>query len=164
MIPDGNSLGHIEAIQIRLDKVIKSKFDNLTSTEQYYGTAAHCCPHFVGVNPGQKAAYLTKDVMKSDIANRLSLGMGVCRGFAGLTGVANKPQLRWALREWREFGTERIYLAFDMDFKTNANVYSAREKTVEECISGGFEVVPLTWDSTTKGIDDLLLHFKNQAK
>ena len=89
--------------------------------------------------------------------------MGTPRGFVGLTGVANKSQLRRALGELKEFGVERIYLAFDMDFKTKMNVKEARECAIEECIGAGFDVVPLTWDCDIKGIDDLLLSFKSRS-
>ena len=71
MIPDRNMLGEIEAIQIRLDRPYKSKFNNLTSVDKYYGTTASCCPHFAGPHDSD-AVYLTEGVMKADIAQYLS--------------------------------------------------------------------------------------------
>ena len=115
MLPDRNSRGQIEAIQIRLDKVHKSKFNNLTSVDRYCGTSATCCPHFVGVTQETDAVYLTEGVMKSDIAYCLSCELGCPRAFVGLTGVGNINQFQRALTELHELGIYRIKVAFDIN-------------------------------------------------
>lgn len=159
MCPDRNAKGEIEAIQVRLDNPRKGKFRNLTSAEKYYGTSAHCCPHFVGVAEGLSSVYLTEGVMKSDVARCLSKRLGMQIGFVGLTGVANKTQLSRALQELKDFGIHRIILAFDSDFKVKQNVVDARDHAISESVAQGFEIVPLSWDQKIKGIDDLLLSF-----
>jgi len=162
MLPDRNSKGEIEAIQIRLDKVHKSKFNNLTSVDQYYGTSAACCPHFVGVTENVESVYLTEGVMKSDIAFHLSRELGYPRGFVGLTGVGNTNQFRRALRELEDLGIKKIMVAFDMDSLTNDNVRAARERVIEIGCEAGFEMTPLSWDPRYKGIDDLLYAAKKK--
>ena len=156
MLPDRNSKGEIEAIQIRLDKVHKSKFNNLTSVDQYYGTSASCCPHFVGVTEETETVYLTEGVMKSDIAHSLSCELGFPRAFVGLTGVGNINQFLRALRELGDIGIKKIMVAFDMDAIVNENVRAAKERVIETGCNAGFEMTPVSWDPRYKGIDDLL--------
>lgn len=160
MLPDRNSRGQIEAIQIRLDKVHKSKFNNLTSVDRYCGTSATCCPHFVGVTQETDAVYLTEGVMKSDIAYCLSCELGCPRAFVGLTGVGNINQFQRALTELHELGIYRIKVAFDMDATVNENVRAARNRVLETGCDAGFDMTPVAWDPRSKGIDDLLLMIK----
>lgn len=160
MLPDRNIHGEIEAIQIRLDKKFKSKFNNLTSTGQYFGATAACCPHFVGFAPGMDTVYVTEGVMKSDIAYYLSKDFGKERAFVGITGVANTSQVKRALTELSDVGVHRIVLAFDSDSEFNPNVAKALVNAENLATEAGFDVVPLCWDPHYKGIDDLLLSFK----
>lgn len=160
MLPDRNIHGEIEAIQIRLDKSFRSKFNNLTSTGQYFGATAACCPHFVGFVPGMDTVYVTEGIMKSDIAYYLSKDFGKDRAFIGITGVANTNQVKRALKELSEVGVNRIVLAFDSDYEFNPNVARALMNTETMATEAGFDVVPLCWDPHYKGIDDLLLSFK----
>ena len=160
MIPDRNVNGEIEAIQIRLDKVFKSKFNTLTSVDQYYGATASCCPHFVGITENTEAVYLTEGVMKSDIAHSISAELGKPHAFVGLTGVSNSNQYLRALEELREMGILRIYVAFDMDDLINENVRRSRENVIQVGYESGFEMTPIRWNPHYKGIDDLMASFK----
>lgn len=162
MLPDRNSNGEIEAIQIRLDKVYKSKFNNLTSVDQYYGTSAACCPHFVGVEDGVETVYLTEGVMKADIAYHLSMELGYPRPFVGLTGVGNINQYLRALEELERLGIKKIMVAFDMDATVNDNVRKAKDRVIETGCDAGFDMTPMTWDPRYKGIDDLLYAVKKK--
>ena len=162
MIPDRNSNGEIEAIQIRLDKVYKSKFNNLTSTEKYCGTTSACCPHFVGVDDNTTAVYLTEGVMKADIERCLSEELGHPQAFVGLTGVANTNQMLRAFAELQNRGIKEINVAFDMDALVNENVAIAREKVLEAGCQAGFTMTPIRWNPSYKGIDDLMLAFKER--
>ena len=164
MIPDRNCKGQIEAIQIRLDKVFKSKFNTLTSVDQYYGATASCCPHFVGVSEKVDSVYLTEGVMKADLAHYFFFLLGHPSAFVGLTGVSNFNQYRRALKELRAFGVETIQVAFDMDMAVNDNVRKAREKILREGSEEGFEMIPRRWSSNYKGVDDLLLSFVERRK
>ena len=159
MIPDRNMIGEIEAIQIRLDRPYKSKFNNLTSVDKYYGTTASCCPHFAGPHDSD-AVYLTEGVMKADIAQHLSNALGQPRCFVGLTGVGNINQFRRLLKELATVHINRIIVAFDMDALINENVRNARHRVLQEGSDAGFEMTPIAWDEKYKGIDDLLLSFK----
>ena len=159
LIPDRNQKGQIEAIQIRLDNAWKSKFNTLTSVDQYYGTAAQCCPHHAGNTDGTDTLYLTEGVMKSDIAQFLSSKLGQPRQFVGLTGASNFNQFRRLLEEAKAAGIRRIMLAYDMDALTNETVQSARDRILKEGYDAGFEMTLLSWDAQYKGIDDLLHHF-----
>lgn len=160
MIPDRNMFGEVEAIQIRLDRPYKSKFNNLTSVDQYYGTTAACCPHYAGDFHRADAVYLTEGVMKADIAQHLSNVLGQPRCYVGLTGVGNINQFRRLLKELSSANINRIVVAFDMDALINENVRKARERVLREGSDAGFEMTPITWDAKYKGIDDLLLSFK----
>lgn len=160
MIPDRNWFGEIEAIQIRLDRPYKSKFNNLTSTDQYYGTPASCCPHYAGHQHHLDTIYLTEGVMKADVAHYLSQELGQPRNFVGLTGVGNINQFRRLLEEMAKVNTKRIIVAFDMDALVNENVRKARERVIQEGSAAGFEMTPINWNAEYKGIDDLLLSFK----
>lgn len=160
MIPDRNRSGEIEAIQIRLDRPYKSKFNNLTSVDRYYGTTAACCPHYAGTEEILDSVFLTEGVMKADIAHYLSLALGQPRNFIGLTGVGNINQYRRMLTELSEMGVKRIVVAFDMDRLINENVRSAQERVLQEGHDAGFEMSPISWDPAYKGIDDLLLSFR----
>lgn len=164
MLPDRNSNGEIEAIQIRLDKVYKSKFNNLTSTEKYCGTSAACCPHFVGFDESTTVAYLTEGVMKADIACCLSAELGCPRAFVGLTGVGNVNQFLRALTELQNRKITKIKVAFDMDALTNENVKAARERVLKTGTQAGFEMTPLRWNPSYKGIDDLLVSIKERKR
>jgi len=164
MLPDRNCNGEIEAIQIRLDRVRKAKFNNLTSVDRYYGATAACCPHFVGLADGIDSIYLTEGVMKSDIAHYLSCELGSPRAFVGLTGVGNINQLKRALSELQGLGIRRIMVAFDMDALTNENVFAARERVINTGMEAGFEMTPLSWEPEHKGIDDLLYAIKKQRE
>jgi len=164
MLPDRNSAGEIEAIQIRLDKVHRAKFNNLTSVDQYYGATAACCPHFVGVTDSTQSVYLTEGVMKADIAYYLSRELGQPRAFVGLTGVGNVNQFQRALDELRTLGIHKIMVAFDMDATVNENVRAAKERVILTGAEAGFEMTPLSWDSRYKGIDDLLCSVKKRRE
>ena len=164
MVPDRSCKGEIEAIQIRLDKVYKSKFNNLTSTDQYYGATSSCCPHFVGITEDTQAVYLTEGVMKADIAHCLSTELGHPCAFVGITGVANINQFLRATRELRQAGISKIRVAFDMDAITNENVRAARERVLDAGFEAGFEMTPLYWNPSYKGIDDLLFSFKETKR
>lgn len=164
MIPDRNISGEIEAIQIRLDNPHKSKFNNLTSVDKYYGAPAACCPHYAGNVCSLDTIYLTEGIMKSDIAQWFSNELGQPRQFVGLTGVGNINQYRRMLTELAQMSINRIVVAFDMDARCNENVRKARERVIQEGYDAGFNMVPISWDESYKGIDDLLLSFKQAKK
>lgn len=160
MIPDRNAVGEIEAIQIRLDHVKKSKYNNLTSVDQYYGTPAACCPHFVGISENTNEVYLTEGVMKSDIAFCLAQELKHDMAFVGLTGVGNVNQCLRAFRELSLLGVGKIRIAFDMDDLTNENVRKAKERVILAGLDFGYDITPLRWSAAYKGIDDLLHAFR----
>jgi hypothetical protein len=163
MVPDRNAHGEIEAIQIRLDNVKKSKYNNLTSVDKYYGTTAACCPHFVGVTADTDTVYLTEGVLKADVAYCLSSCLQRKMAFVGLTGVGNINQCNRALDELNELGIHRIRIAFDMDERTNDNVRMAKERVILAGLDKGYDITPIRWPEAYKGIDDLLRAFKQKA-
>lgn len=162
MIPDRNINGEIEAIQIRLDVVRRSKFLTLSSVDKYCGTSASCCPHFVGLTDTTEMVYVTEGVMKSDIAYCLSKEIGKPAAFVGLTGVSNFNQFQRALEELKMRGIMRISLAFDMDDLTNENVRAAKERVMTMGVNEGFEMIPIRWNSNYKGIDDFYAAYKRE--
>lgn len=157
MLPIRSCAGEIESIQVRLDKVYDSKFYTFTSVDKYCGATAIGCPHFVGVKEGMESVYLTEGVMKSDIAHCISGYLGQPRGFVGLTGVTKYSHFERALHELQTLGIKRINLAYDMDALENANVREAKERIISMGIDAGFDMIPLSWDATYKGVDDLFV-------
>lgn len=102
--------------------------------------------------------------MKADVAHRLSCELGKPRHFVGLTGVGNINQFRRLLDELDAVNLKRIVVAFDMDALVNENVRKARERVLQEGADAGFEMTPISWDPKYKGIDDLLLSFKQNIQ
>jgi len=161
MLPDRNLNGEIEAIQVRRDHVDHhNKFINLTSAGKYMGATSACCPHYVGFDEPVRMAYITEGIMKADIAYCLSKELGQPRSFVGLTGVANTNQYKRALTELINMGCSRLVLAFDSDSNVNPHVAQALKNAEQIGIDMGFDILPLFWDPHYKGIDDLLLSFK----
>lgn len=155
MLPDRNSHGQIEAIQIRLDRVYNQKFYNLTSVDQYYGTQSKCCPHYVGVHEGDEAVCLTEGIMKSDLAYSFALGSPYACGFVGLTGIPSYSQYERALEELDALGVKRINIMVDSDYQVKEEVRKARGRYIEMGAAAGFEMTPITWTQKQKGVDDL---------
>ncbi len=139
LIPDRNQKGQIEAIQIRLDNAWKSKFNTLTSVDQYYGTTAQCCPHYAGNTDGTDTLYLTEGVMKSDIAQFLSNKLGQPRQFVGLTGASNFNQFRRLLEEAKAAGIQRQVLQV---------VYKSLFTQNVRLITLGSTVISMPWNFT----------------
>lgn len=158
MMPDRNLDGQIEAIQVRLDKVYNQKFYNLTSVDKYYGTQSKCCPHYVGVQPGDEVVCVTEGIMKSDIAFCFAKDTPYACGFVGLTGVTSYSQLERALKELREFGVLRLNIMVDSDYQAKEEVRKARDRYIELGADAGFEIAPITWSQKRKGVDDLYKH------
>ena len=157
MLPIRSCAGEIESIQVRLDKVYDSKFYTFTSVDKYCGATAIGCPHFVGVKEGMESVYLTEGVMTSDIAHCISEYLGQPRGFVGLTGVTKYSHFERVLHELQALGVKRINLAYDMDALENANVREAKERIISMGIDAGFDMIPLSWNATYKGVDDLFV-------
>ena len=57
-------------------------------------------------------------------------------------------------------GCSRLVLAFDSDSNVNPHVAQALKNAEQIGIDMGFDILPLFWDPHYKGIDDLLLSFK----
>ena len=158
MMPDRNIAGQIEAIQIRLDRVYRQKFYNFTSVEQYYGTQAKCCPHCIGVHEGIQSVCLTEGIMKADLAYCFAQGSAYASGFVGLTGANNRGQFDRALKELWDIGIRQIKIMLDSDYLVNEAVNAGRDYYIKAGSAAGFDVVPITWSSKHKGIDDLYKH------
>lgn len=152
------SVGQIEAIQIRLDRVYNQKFYNLTSVDQYYGTQSKCCPHYVGVHEGDETVCLTEGIMKSDLAYSFALGSPYACGFVGLTGIPSYAQYERALEELDALGVKRINIMVDSDYQVKEEVRKARGRYIEMGAAAGFEMTPITWTQKLKGVDDLYKH------
>ena len=157
LLPDRNARGQIEAVQIRLDDTRRCKYNNLTSRGRPGGTGGHCCPHFVGVQPGAEQVVLTEGILKADLTHRFTADLGCPLGVVGLTGAGMKGQLRRALEELEALGVGKILLAYDMDFLTNDAVAMNRRYALETGRSRGFAVTALRWTDRWKGMDDVLL-------
>ena len=137
---------------------LRFKFYNLTSVDKYYGTQSKCCPHYVGIQPGDEVVCVTEGIMKSDIAFCFAKGTPYACGFVGLTGVTSYSQLERALKELREFGVLRLNIMVDSDYQAKGEVRKARDRYIEMGSDAGFEIAPITWSQKRKGVDDLYKH------
>ncbi len=158
MLPNRNINGQIEAIQIRLDRVYRQKFYNFTSVEQYYGTQAKCCPHCVGIHENTQSVCVTEGIMKADLAYCFSKESQYACGFVGLTGANNRGQFDRVLTELKQFGVQQIQIMLDSDYQVNEAVRAGRDYYIAAGSAAGFDVVPITWSTKHKGIDDLYKH------
>jgi SET domain-containing protein len=64
----------------------------------------------------------------------------------------------------KELDAKRIFIAYDMDLKSNKNVQQAKERLKKCLLQAGFEVHDKTWNNRYKGIDDYLVAWKKQQK
>lgn len=163
MLPNRNSQGQIEAVQIRRDKVTGGKYYNFTSSESYYGAQSRCCPHCVGITPGDDTVCLTEGILKADVAYFLGRATRCAYGFVGVTGVSQKNQYLRAFSELRLLGVKRIMVMIDADYREKKEVKKWRDFVVQEGAINGFDMVPVSWNPKYKGIDDLYLHMKSRA-
>lgn len=163
MLPNRNSQGQIEAVQIRRDKVTGGKYYNFTSSESYYGAQSRCCPHCVGITPGDDTVCLTEGILKADVAYFLGRATRCAYGFVGVTGVSQKNQYLRAFSELRQLGVKRIMVMIDADYREKKEVKKWRDFVVQEGAINGFDMVPVSWNPKYKGIDDLYLHMKSRA-
>lgn len=158
MIPVRDLQGRIQGIQIRLDNSTKRKFRWLSSADKSDGCSAQGWCHIAG-SAFSETVYITEGSMKADIIHFF-----VQKTILSVPGVNSLKNLSQVLRQLKQNGTQKIKIAFDMDFLTNPNVRFGLKNLHQIIISCGFPKPDvLVWDKAYKGLDDYL-KFRFEAK
>ncbi|MDK2840389.1 MAG: primase [Thermosipho sp. (in: thermotogales)] len=153
-IPVRDIQGRIQGMQIRLDDDLDRKYVWFSSKGKLSGTPAHA---WIGVHGvPSKTVLVTEGPLKADIAHFLSRFTFV--SVAGVDAIKGIEQVL------KELGAKRVFIAYDMDLKSNKNVQKAKERLEKKLIQAGFEVHTKTWDERYKGIDDYLVVWKKRQK
>ena len=151
-IPVCNKDGYIQGLQMRLDVpsgASGKRFRWFSSNHFPNGTGAKPWIHVVGDTTALEAC-LTEGPMKADVTSVLSSG----RLFLAVPGVNAVNQLPDVLRGLR---VRKVYEAFDMDKRSNAEVKKALIALRTTLRQNGIECVGCSWNPNYKGIDDYCL-------
>ena len=157
LIPVRDHQGRIQGLQIRRDNVSRRKFRWVSSVGKTDGTRAEGWTHLAG--PVQKTILLTEGPMKADVIHFLT-GQTVL----AVPGVNSLTQLRKALSDVRELGTDHIMTAFDMDFLTNPHVQNGYLDLTKLLSEMGFDYGTYLWDPQYKGLDDYVWQYCYRQK
>lgn len=110
LVPVRNIDGFIVGMQIRLDHPYDGrKYMWLSSINYHKGTSSGSPIHLAG-EPGAGTVFITEGPLKGDLAHALSGKTFGC--VPGANQYANLPAF---LSEMKEYGTEFVYEAYDMD-------------------------------------------------
>ena len=189
MIPQRNSMGQIQGFQVRLDRVRKDgpRYISLSSRERKGGAPSHSYVHFRKGPRGIQEVVLTEGALKADVICALS-GYSVM----SVPGVNSQKYLPLAFRSLLKRGLKKVRIAYDMDLETNEHVQRAKDKLTanldntctgcglvgperyrEKVIDGtcpkcgkklGLSHSSMRWDADYKGLDDYLLHVKQEKE
>lgn len=160
MIPMRSPDGKIVGIQYRLDKPTKSGEKYLWLSSKSAGGPSSGAPAHTALPPrGDHDATrlrITEGPLKADIATFLS---GIRTVGAG--GANNWKSM---IEPVEQINPGQVILSFDKDAETNAGVAKSAVKAYDHFVAGQSLVYVEDWPETQKGIDDALLHLKNEVK
>ena len=135
-----------------------TRYKRFSSSEEKYGvsTSGGDSIHHAGFDfeseTTPKVVTLTEGALKATVASILAGN----KPFIALLGVKNQSQLPDECRWLKEHGTERINIAFDMDYKTNEVVKQALNDAIQTILAAGLTVNHQPWPPEYKGVDDYL--------
>lgn len=151
LIPQCDIDGKIQSCQIRLDSG-EPKYLSLSSANKSRGVSSASYTHFVNMyNESVEEIILTEGPLKADIINAKTKIPVIA-----IPGVMSQKYLKSELKKLKSRGLKKIIIAFDMDYRTNANVKNALTKLNKSLHELGLKTVQLNWDSKFKGYDDYL--------
>lgn len=96
---------------------------------------------------------LTEGIMKADIIHYLMPNLPVI----AVPGVNCTNQLAAEIERLKSWGVKTIRLAYDMDYKTNAHVQKALEKTQQIIKDAGMHLINTEWETQVEGHDEISL-------
>ena len=149
LVPVRAADGRIQGVQIRRDNAGRMKYAWMSSAGKPYGTGARSWVHVAG-DRSRKEAVITEGPIKGDVSSALT-GGGLFVCLPGVNAISFLPGTLRAL------GVRRVWEAFDMDKRNNAQVANAAERLRAELIKAGIPCQTMAWDPAYKGIDDFLV-------
>ena len=168
LVPVVNREGKISMFELRSNDLPKNaserakekftRYKRFSSSEEKYGvsTSGGDSIHHAGFDfeseTTPKVVTLTEGALKATVASILAGN----KPFIALLGVQNQSQLPDECRWLKEHGTERINIAFDMDYKTNEVVKQALNDAIQTILAAGLTVNHQPWPPEYKGVDDYL--------
>ena len=84
------------------------------------------------------------------------------RQFCAISGIANSEAFRKFVRTQKKAGCKILVDAFDMDRNEKDTVKNAIDKLYAIAEEEGLPLKPFAWDERFKGIDDYLLHCRDE--
>lgn len=155
VIPVRDVRGRIAALQIRPDKIRKTKYLWFSTTpEKYPGGASSGSPlHFTKPDLVRQSGFtlITEGALKADVISEI-FGCSVV-GIAGVTAFNAETfgvELCEALPELR-----RVGVAYDADWRTNKAVRNGLKRLLLALGKTKLQVIALDWEAARgKGLDD----------
>ncbi len=124
----------------------------------------HFDPYLKQKEGTRKGIAITEGFMKGDLLHMFRPDIPTI----AVPGVNIIAPLKGILKELKEQGVEVVLLCFDMDYKTNPNVFKSMEDVKGIIKDAGMQVKPCNWVTTVKvdgqeidclkGIDDYLAY------
>jgi hypothetical protein len=154
-VPYRDEQGRIVGLQIRQDKSGEQKYIWLSSSNKEMGSSSGVPLHYVNPNLVKETneIYITEGALKADIIGELYRVAVVAMGGVN---VLNPEALADNLSNTFP-NLEKIVLAFDIDWNTNADVRAALLKLSSVLDKTALEVEAIIWDRKDgKGLDDVL--------
>lgn len=148
LVPVRAADGRIQGVQIRRDNAGRMKYAWMSSAGKPYGTGARSWVHVAG-DRSRKEAVITEGPIKGDVSSALT-GGGLFVCLPGVNAISFLPGTLRAL------GVRRVWEAFDMDKRNNAQVANAAARLRTELKKAGIPCRTMAWDPACKGIDDFL--------
>lgn len=148
LVPVRAADGRVQGIQIRRDDTAHIKYAWMSSAGKPYGTGARSWVHVAG-DRSRKEAVITEGPIKGDVSSALT-GGGLFVCLPGVNAISFLPGTLRAL------GVRRVWEAFDMDKRNNAQVANAAARLRTELKKAGIPCRTMAWDPACKGIDDFL--------
>lgn len=153
LIPVRDLHGRIQGLQIRCDSTSHRKFRWLSSINRKSGCKAESWVHMSGAP--KDIVLLTEGAMKADIIHAFT-GQTVL----AVAGINALSSLEEVLVDLQQRGTQKIMIAFDMDFLSNPHVQTGYCHLTELLSTLGFCYGTYLWDPHYKGLDDYLQNFR----
>ena len=148
LIPIRDIKGMIKGLQVRADKTDGGKYRWISSAGKSFGCSSGAPIHVSHPEYANGELWITEGAIKSDIA---AIKMQRC--ILAIAGVGNWSGI---IPIVRAFAPARVIVAFDMDKLTNHAVQLHHDALMTYLINRGIRTFEADWDSSFKGLDDLL--------
>lgn len=172
-VPSFGRNGKIFSMQIRMDDTYLSRFPAKQAKRRRYiwftssGYDSGCQAinrATYGVVDGTprntgNVVYVTEGALKAQVAHDIDHKH---RQFCAISGIANSEAFRKFVRTQKKAGCKILVDAFDMDRNEKDTVKNAIDKLYAIAEEEGLPLQPFAWDERFKGIDDYLLHCRDE--